>query len=434
MDNVKRLFSGWFLVVFLIAVVAQILLGVFAPDSKGYAYDDYSRAILIIVNEGRLPNHSDCWICYHPPLFPLVGTILFKLTSIFGGGINAQQYAVSTLTGILSLVMSVYGFLLYQRYRKHEEIDLILWALLLFVPVRFISSFSVEADIFTATLIVMATYYFSIYLQNNALRILLLSGFLIGLATLTKYNGMVVALFFGLVLLWRFLRTRKGQEFKHGIAYALIVFAVGGAHYTSNLVKYDTPFPGNAAWNTGERHFDKYDFTGFGFGRIVATYYRSSPPGGELWHFPSFNNQVITSHFGQLWTDFSFFSVPGRHGMHVFRLIFHGKWVPIALIWAILFAGVLPVLYSGIGFVQLLWQRESMFLMGLFIITIAAYVNWFSGYYIWMLKTKYLLYLLPIWLLFINKFADLAGPRVVAWSILPAVVFSMIYCFVFAIG
>jgi len=434
MDNAKRLFSGWFLVVFLIAVVAQIMLGVFAPDSKGYAYDYYSRAILVIVNEGRLPNFNDCWICYHPPLFPLVGAALFKLVSVFGGGIDAQQYAVSTLTSILALVMSVYGFLLYQRYRKYEELDLLMWALLLFVPVRFISSFSVEADIFAATLIIMATYYFSIYLQSNALRILLLSGFLIGLATLAKYNGMVVALFFGLVLLWRFLRSRERLKLNHGIAYALVVFALGGSHYVSNLVKHDTPFPGNAAWNTGERHFDKYDFTGFGLGRIVDAFYLNSPTGGELWHFPSFNNQVITSHYGQLWTDFSFFSVHGRHGMHEFRLIFDDKWVPITLIWAILIAGLLPVAYSGVGFFQLLWQREAMLVTGLFIITIAAYLNWFSGYYIWMLKTKYLLYLLPFWLLFINKFADLVGPRVVAWSIIPSVVLSVAYCFIFAIG
>lgn len=440
------LFSGWYLLAFVLAVAAHVLLGVYAPDSKGYAYDLYSEALYVVSSELRIPDRDDCWICYHPPLYPVIGATIFKIVTAMGFSPAVQQYVVSGLGSTLSLILSIYGFLLYLIYRKHQNMDLVLWVLILFLPVKFINSFSIEADMLGAALIVAATYHLAVYLKRENFPHLVVCAFLVGLATLTKYTGVVVGVVFGVALLWRFLQHRTSQEFGHGLIYAAIVLAMGGWLYISNIVKYETPFPGNDAWNRGSGHWDYYDFTSFGLGRIVATFDPAALPGIDdkreywkdqktiqLWRFPQYNQQVLTSLYGQLWTDFSFFSVKGRHGLFEFQEVFQGKDMPKLLLWAILVAGLAPVVLSIFGFVLLALQREASLLLAVCIVTTAVYVNWFTGYNIWMLKTKYLLFLFPMWLVFIDKSGDVINARAVRLLVWPAALFSMIYCFVFAV-
>ena len=241
MNNLKTLFSGWYLLVFVLAVAAHILLGVYAPDSKGYAYDLYTEALYVVSNELRVPNRADCWICYHPPLYPVLGATIFKIVAALGFSSEAGQYAVSGVGSLLSLTLSVYGFLLYLIYRKHLTMDLVLWVLILFLPVKFINSFAIEADMLGAALIVAATYHMAVYLRTKSILHLVVCAFLVGLATLTKYTGIVVGAIFGMALILDFLKNRTSQNFNRGLIYAAVVFAMGGWLYISNIVAYQTP-------------------------------------------------------------------------------------------------------------------------------------------------------------------------------------------------
>lgn len=435
-SDLRSLFQGPYLALLLIAVAAHLALGWYAPDPKGYAYDLYVRAVYVVYGELRLPHRDECWVCYHPPLYPVMGALVFKLVAMFGGELAAQEYALSAVSVVASLVLSVFGFQLYRRFRKHPGLDLVLWGLMLFIPVKFISSFAIESDVFAAALIVAASYFFAVYLEKGAPRSLVAAALIGGLATLTKYTGAVVACYFGLVLLWQLVRSRERRALVHGLVYAGLVSVLGGWLYVSNLVQYGTPFAGNPDWHRDGQFWDHYDYTSFGLRRIVGTYHLTSPSGGRgpLRNFPQYNQQVATSLYGQLWTDFSFFSVPGRHELGEFKPVYTGKWVPLTLIWWILIAGTIPVLLAAAGFVMLLIERQAGFLIGLFLISIAVYVTWYSSSNVWMLKSKYLLFLLPMFLVFIDKAADWAGPRLCTWLVLPSVVLSAVYCFVFAVG
>ena len=446
MDDLKKLFSGWFGLAFLLAAAAHVLLGVYAPDSRGYAYDLYTQALYLVSNELRLPNHTDCWICYHPPLYPLAGAAILKIVAALGYSPEAGQYAVSYFGSVLSLVLSVYGFLLYLLYRKHPGMDLVLWILILFVPVKFINSFAIEADMLGAALLVAATYHFAVYLRKRTMPHLILSAFIVGLAALTKYSGLVVALIFGLALLWVWIRDRNAVNFKRGLAYAVIAFAVGGWLYISNMVEYGTPIPGNAVWKMGEKYWDHYDFTSFGLQRIIDVFDPDAEPAvqdlreywkdqstAQLWRFPQYNQQVLTSLYGQTWTDFSFFSVAGRHGIFEFQNSFKGKTIPPALLWSLLITGLIPVVFGVLGFLLLAGEGRAKLLIGLSVVTVAVYLNWVAGYTIWMLKTKYLMFLIPNWLVFIDRFAGVIGPRATSLLVWPAALSAVAYCFAFAI-
>jgi hypothetical protein len=103
--------------------------------------------------------------------------------------------------------------------------------------------------------------------------------------------------------------------------------------------------------------------------------------------------------------------------------------MPVWLLWCLLIAGLVPVIAGAGGFMALVISREAPLLLGMFVLTVAIYIDWFLGHNWWMLKTKYLLYLLPLWLIAINKVASFMPARVLQVGLIPAVIFSAIYSF-----
>ena len=55
------------------ALVLRALLAYCSPTPFGYVFDYYHEAIELFYEKGRLPIAADCWQCYHPPLFYLLG-------------------------------------------------------------------------------------------------------------------------------------------------------------------------------------------------------------------------------------------------------------------------------------------------------------------------------------------------------------------------
>lgn len=422
---------GPYLFLLIIAVILHVLLAVYSPDPNGYVYDFYSDAIILLYESGQIPASNACWVCYHPPLLPILGAAIFQLVDWFGGGREAQLYAVASFLNFLSLIFAIYTFNIYLLYRKQNSLDLTLWALILFLPVSFISAFSIEADVLAATFIVIATYYFIRYLNKELYFDLIVAAVMVGLSALTKYSGIVIAVYFGGILLARYLRHFDKQRLIHGLIYTAIVFLLGSYPYIKNMIDAGTPVVGNKAWNTGKNYYKNYDFTSFSVKEIVDVF--TDPRDAKLKYYPAYNNKVLTSHYGQLWTDFSFYTHIHRHGQWERADIYKGKYMPVWLLWSILIAGLIPVLAGAGGFILLVVSREAPLLLGMFVLTVALYINWFLGHNFWMLKTKYLLYLLPLWLLAINKAGTYLPGKVFKASLLPSIVFSAIYSFFFAV-
>ncbi len=215
--------------------------------------------------------------------------------------LNARLiFTVAFFLNALSLIFAIFSFAIYRHYREQASLDLTLWALLLFLPACFISAFSIEADILVSTLIVISTYFFILFLNRNTYSDLVFSAIYVGLAALAKYSGLVIALFFGIVLLIRYLRDTNISSLKKGLAYALIVFLVGSYPYINNLLTSGTLIVGNKAWNTGNNYSDHYNFTNFSIKRIIRVF--THPAADKLKHYPAYNTEVLSSHYGQLWT------------------------------------------------------------------------------------------------------------------------------------
>ena len=414
-------------------ILLRIILGYYSPSPHGYVYDFYADAIDFFALNTQIPTAGDCFICYHPPLFPIIGGLIFKVVAAFGGSYNAQHYYVAALTGVFSIVFCIYGFALYRRFLE-TRYDPLIFALLLVLPVVFISSFSIESDLFASMLMVISIYYFACFQERDCTRLLVLSGLFAGLAALTKYSGLVVCVILGGVLLYQFLRTRTADHFKKGVIFAALCTIFGAYPYINNLMQYGSPFAGNEAWHQEKSYSDIYHFDRFSLSDIVDVMHKDSQR-QMLNQFPAYNNDVMTSFYGQLWTDFSFFSLRDRHGHAFGRYIYPEKDIPTKIVYLLLIAGLAPCLLSLFGLGVMVYTRQAPLLLLIFVITMAVYVNWMMGFHIWMIKTKYLMHLLPIWLLMLGYgLSKLRYPAIGYILLLPSILLSAVYCYLFAVS
>src|SRR5215471_12909234 len=62
-----------------LGALLRVLLVVRAPTPYGYVFDFYHEGIQKLYLLKQLPTAADCWQCYHPPLFFLVGVPFYAI-------------------------------------------------------------------------------------------------------------------------------------------------------------------------------------------------------------------------------------------------------------------------------------------------------------------------------------------------------------------
>jgi hypothetical protein len=139
-----------------------------------------------------------------------------------------------------------------------------------------------------------------------------------------------------------------------------------------------------------------YDFGSLELGEVVALF-EPEHQRGSLTDQPVYSSVWSALH-AMAWTDMSFFSVHERHGDPTKP--YPAKHVPIALVGSMLYLGLVPSALALLGF-TLTSLRKSMWPLSFFAFSsFAAYVWWFLAQDSWALKTKYVLFLLPVYVLF----------------------------------
>lgn len=421
----------WIALLSLLTLVLQASLAWNSPHPDGYVHDFYSDAVKYFYRTGDIPTAGDCFTCYHPPLLPVLGGVVFEVAEFFGASRNVRYATLATLLGFISLCFVYFSCRVYLQYREDNGrwFDLLAFALICFLPVRVISSHAIESEILVATMIMVALFYFGEFMRRRIFYHLLIAGVFAGLAALTKYTGALVALVLIGILFLDWIIRKREHGLREFACFSAIVFFVGIGPYANNIVKHDTPFPGNYSW-TEESHASQYSFTKFSINRIIGSFNRKD--GRKLGDFDSYSKEYVTSHYGQLWTDYSFFTVPTRHGQG-YRLNLHNKEIPIPLIEAILIAGIPTILFGLIGGAILIFRPNAYVLLTVAAASLAVYISWTFKAPTWMLKTKYLLFLTPLLPIALSMFFKRGYVLFAKIAVIaPSVALSFVYSFYFA--
>ncbi|MDK2972387.1 MAG: hypothetical protein PWP23_2142 [Candidatus Sumerlaeota bacterium] len=434
----------------LVALLLRIPLALNCPQPWGYAYDEYHEGVAYLFYNGELPPSEACWQCYHPPVFYVAGYpfyyagVKYYLERYGPEVLQANPRAPAKFLNFLSFLAAmttvVYACRILRLYRVQGMAFVWGVALLMVFPRLFISSWSAEADIVLTAIMTALLFYLLRYAMLPdpvPWRLPIVLGVLCGLAMATKYNGLAGLATAGAVTLARGVRTRRfARMFADGPVILLICLLIGSWKYTDNIEKFGTPLFANGSAAQGfsidkEYRWDIYDFASFRYGDVLDSMGPDAPP-GQLTELPVYYS-VWTSLHALAWTDMGMFTVGGRHGapwdMYPHRAM--PLWPAAALLALALLPNALALLGAGLT----IHRRQTLPLLLLTVITTLAYFQWVLSQTAWALKAKYILFLLPVYLVYVllaMRWIERKAPKAVTrvlWGGLWAVVGL---CYVYA--
>jgi 4-amino-4-deoxy-L-arabinose transferase-like glycosyltransferase len=388
------------------AAALHLAVVIGCPRPFGYVYDFYPTAVAYVYDHHALPPPEACWICAHPPLLWILGTPFYAAGMWLSGGSRAVAERALCLLPLLCDALIVISC--YQLLRLYRRRGLGLWVgtgLCALLPCLAISACAPESDVLltalmTAGLVQVARVQLS---DRPQLRQALAIGVFAGLALLTKYSG--VLLLFAVVAVYAASawRARSPQLLGHAAAAIGCAALIACAQYGYNWVSRHELLPANGSAAEGfavldlterQKNFSHYEFGSLRLREAVALFDPQKP--GTLDSQPVYAS-VWTSLHAMAWTDMSFFSVNSRHGDP--SLPYPDKHIPRGLVAWLLVLGLIPSALSLLGLWGG-WRAPTRWpLLAYSAVSLATYAWWFLAQDSWALKTKYILFLLPVYAL-----------------------------------
>ncbi len=422
----------------IVAATTQLLLFATSPQPFGYIYDHYHHGVEWIYNKGRLPWYWSCWVCAHPPLFFIVGVVPYSVVAWLTSG-NLEI----ALRSLFLVTLPCFAWICYSCWRMLRLFGVSGLRLVLslsiaaVLPCLAISGWGPEADILLTAIHCEFLYQLLRCHVHNRItyKDAAFLGFLAGLALLTKYSGLLTLVWAGG---WLLVRLLTGPERRQIIVSGMIIVGLAGAlagwRYVRNYMIHGTPFiaQGTATEGftllKGRAHIEQYDFRSL---RLVdaASLYEENAPQGYLTLQPVYNSVWTTLH-AMTWTDMSFFSNPTRHGAWPDEKLYPKKTIPPGLVVVLLHLALVPLALKATGFFLTIRHSHYWPLAFVVVTTFAVYFYWATAQDMWALKTKYILFLLPVMLVYMAvglKAALAVRLRPVGWTVL-ILLASLVLC------
>ena len=240
--NRDQLLRLLYVVVFILS--AALRLGLALVNRE--AFDDHIGVVNIILRTNRLPETVECPECFQPKLFYYVASTAIQVAHINLNHENSIIIATQLLNFIAGEIILILVYLLIkQKQNDHQEAGLITFTLLAFNPALIAANGMASNDTFAILFSCLAIYFCWMFLNNNKIVCLLISGFFVALGIATKTNIWATTLAIFLALL---VKSTKGKSFL-GTLMA-VVFLLGVSivtllnplsQYLVNLQKYGTP-------------------------------------------------------------------------------------------------------------------------------------------------------------------------------------------------
>jgi hypothetical protein len=389
----------------IVAVVLRAVLVAFSPWSFGYVWDLYHEVLQRLYLSGRLPASIDCWECWQPPLLFLASWPLYAIGKmVYPVSPWPDDYALR-FAGLIPLAAGV-ACLVYTYKLLRLKAQRGAWLVLGFglaaaFPCLFFSTWAFEPDILMAALVVAVLYYVTRWHLNPAAGTtvdVVRLGVLAGLAAETKYNGICAAAVGGVVLALGGWRT---YAWRPAALFLAIALAIGSWKYVDNVRRYGNAFFANGPAVTGFRLSERilntqYEFTTFRLGALIELTRPDAPP-GMLTDLPVYRSVWTTLH-GLAWGEMGFFTNPTRHGTRY--PFYRDRHVAPWLASCVLVLGIIPGLLAIAGFFITAPRQSYLPITLMTVVGWILYLQYLLSQEIWGLKTKYLLFLVPAYVLY----------------------------------
>jgi 4-amino-4-deoxy-L-arabinose transferase-like glycosyltransferase len=209
------------------------------PPLSGYDAGAHAGYLLTLAREGRLPHPLEGWSTFHPPLYYLLGSAVWRALEPHGP--RALAAGLQGLSAAAGLATGLASYALVRRLGAGLAVAWVATALVLFVPCQQMAAVMIGNEALAAAFSAAALLPL-LSLQRDPGRAgqSALAGLCAGLALATKYTGAFAALACAVP----FLRADLGRRERRALAAgALVTIALALPVYARNLWLTGTPLP-----------------------------------------------------------------------------------------------------------------------------------------------------------------------------------------------
>lgn len=404
------------------------LTGYDAPGHMGY--------VLTIVTEHRLPQPTEGWSTFHPPLYYLVASGVWATLEPFGP--RAVLLGIRAVGVVLGFATALVTHRLIRRFGGGRDVALVGMALVLFVPCNQIAATMEGNEAFAAGIAAMGLpALLRLQADPRSVRAAILLGSAAGFAAISKFTGLALLA----ACIVPFLRTDLDRSMGRALlALGVVFMCLAGPVYARNILIAGSPFPmtrGREPMHTAERvqiirPRRLHDYFSVGIGNVLRP---------SVFHLPGrqplFRNKnpAMTSVpgllYASLWWD------PFAHRID---LRYHRDGIRSGPRLVLL--GLVPTLLMLAGFVLATFRAlagrlrapeaplVAMALAGMAMLLLHTWVAPSTA----SVKASYLLQVAPVAGVFFSLGVGLLGPRLRAVALAVSLAAAVVAAFVFTEG
>ncbi|MDB2463807.1 hypothetical protein N9W69_03205 [Flavobacteriaceae bacterium] len=195
-----------YLIIGLISLGAILRLTVFWVSPANNSYDDHLEVIKCYADDFSRPAPFQCWECYQPPIYYIVGASTFNFTKSLGGSPDVCWKMVQAINPLLSILILIITHLILSLFRLSKLSIAVTLSFIIALPRDIFTSAMIGNDYM---LVFFAVVSFFLFLKTvNALKsksttwnwITLLT-VAATLGSLTKQHGILLHLFPAVIFL-----------------------------------------------------------------------------------------------------------------------------------------------------------------------------------------------------------------------------------------
>jgi 4-amino-4-deoxy-L-arabinose transferase-like glycosyltransferase len=207
------------------------LIGYDAPGHAGY--------IVTILEEWRLPHPTEGWMSYHPPLYYLLGAVVWRILDPLGA--HAILVGLRAIGSVAGLAAAGVAWRLLRGLDVPWRAAWVATAVLLFLPCNQMQAAMVGNEALAAGFAALALPpLLALQRDPGDRRAAVSAGLFAGLSLATKYTGAWVAA----ACVLPFLRAAREPRARVACAmWAVMVILVAGPVYVRNVAITGTPLP-----------------------------------------------------------------------------------------------------------------------------------------------------------------------------------------------
>ena len=223
----------------LVAAVQRAWNALSLPPLIGYDAPAHAGYVLTILDERRLPDPLEGWATFHPPIYYLLGSVVWRLLEPLGS--HAIETGLRGLGALAGLAAGWVAFVLVRRLGGSAVVAWVAAALVLFLPSAQMAGVMVGNEALAAGFAALALPAVLVLQRDPGdPRAAVAAGLLAGLALATKFTGLWVAV----ACVVPFLRPGLDRRARSALVLCLLEGGViAGPVYLRNLARTGSLFP-----------------------------------------------------------------------------------------------------------------------------------------------------------------------------------------------